>query len=208
MSKGMTRTDMVRIRSLAEETRSLVAVKMSGEADVDTSIFPEDSEWVVTPANTTTAKRNASDQDTDEEMEYSVRTSLSPNRQKTESPMSINVDSPTVKLERRSRSPVGDGTLTRNSGSSAGQFHWAVEEDSDDEQGESDQIMGDASDIPTQQMTPPDPGYREPVAYTSTSELQPEDDDEDQELHMSVAKVYEKTIVQLGKTLGETLIDE
>lgn len=212
MSKGLTRTDMVRLRSLADETRSLVAVKMSGEADVDTSLFPEDIE---APVSAASAGKRKAGEEFDEDSIRSGPSTLSPKRQRTESPTQSQIESPTVKLEDLGRSPTA-GSIARsedeNNGGKSGQFHWAVDEDSDDDQDENnDQIMHDVDNVEPRQVTPSTTGSESndqhrppPTARNEYWDV----DDEDEELHMSVAKVYEKTIIQLGRTLGETLIDE
>ncbi|KAK6064987.1 meiotic recombination protein DMC1 [Seiridium cupressi] len=206
MRKGMTRTDMVRLRSLADETRSLVAVKMSGEADVDTSIFPEDSEIAMPAASTIYGSVNARG---NEDALNSDRWSQSPTRQQPDSPMDLKVETPTIKREDNNDSPTMDILADRNTSAHSGQFHWAVEDSDNDQDSDADQIMTEANDA--QQLTPPPTESNSmeprPVQQRQTHNYMVEDE-EDQELHMSVAKVYEKTIVQLGRTLGETLIDE
>ncbi|KAH6649179.1 hypothetical protein BKA67DRAFT_539170 [Truncatella angustata] len=224
MSKGMTRTDMVRIRSLADETRGLVALKMSGEVEVDTSLFPEDSEVGVPILSGRKRKANAEENDNEHDVNddvddapstSSASSSLSLKRQKTKSPARVKVESPALKLENSSPSPRANEiaqAADAHTSSNSGQFHWAVEEeDSDDEQDRAtDQAADEAGNVQPQQMTPPtisEPDSQQPVLTNHLNDYVL-DDEEDHELHMSVAKVYEKTIIQLGRTLGETLVDD
>ncbi|RYP02562.1 hypothetical protein DL764_005757 [Monosporascus ibericus] len=81
----------------------------------------------------------------------------------------------------------------------ASQFHFALD---DEEESDSD---GEA--LPNTNWGRP-PGQEQHEQH----EQQPQDDyidedDEDEELHMNVARVYAKTLVQLGKTLGELIVD-
>lgn len=212
MSKGMTRTDMVRIRSLADETRSQVAMKMSGEAEVDTSIFPEDSE-VSGPASSGAKRKLPEEDEYNAEVANSPPSISSPKRRETESPVSVKVESPTFNQVSDRRSPNYSIGTNNDNATTSGQFHWAVEEDSDDEQdepGNSEEPMGDADEMRPQQVTPPAsvPGHDLYTHHMDSRSRFADEDDEVQELHMSVAKVYERTIVQLGRTLGETLVDE
>ncbi|KAH7030726.1 uncharacterized protein B0I36DRAFT_226304, partial [Microdochium trichocladiopsis] len=66
LGAGFSRTDMVRIKSLADETRMLVAVVMSGEADVDD--FEEEVEGD-DPAAAAASSRRVGGRDDDEEEE-------------------------------------------------------------------------------------------------------------------------------------------
>ncbi|KAI1841371.1 hypothetical protein JX266_012452 [Neoarthrinium moseri] len=227
LARGMTRTDMVRCKSLADETRMLVAVKMSGEADVDTAWFPD--EYDQAPATGNPGKRKMADIDgedeedeEDTEQPESRGSTVSPKRQRTDSPTIMRAISPVIKQEDNFESPWATGSSpTENGAESAnnngGQFHWAVEDDEDDDSDEEvvdrdeDHVMHDAAEL-NQQLTPPPTGS-EPSEVERPPNIDEalhrgEDDDDEEELHMSVAKVYEKTIVQLGRTLGETLIDD
>ncbi|KAF3002184.1 hypothetical protein E8E14_007485 [Neopestalotiopsis sp. 37M] len=209
--RGMTRTDMVRCRSLADETRSLVAVKMSGEAEVDTSLFPDKPD---TPAPIPATHKRKAEDDSESEVEQSDRSSSSPKRQKTESPNLSSANTPLFKQEGSMTPTVGGTSLlasTDDASAGTGQFHWAVEEDSDDEHdNETDDAESSPIERPNLQMTPVSGSDNEVQALEQEhfQEDALEDEDEDDELHMSVAKVYEKTIVWLGRTLGETLVDE
>lgn len=210
-SKGMTRTDMVRCRSLIDETRSLAAVKMSGESDVDTSLFPEHEADMSTPAPLTNKRKVEDRSDEEGAFSQSTRSTPSPKRQKTESP-TYEVDTPGIKQEDEDTPRAGStGFLAAETASAAaGQFHWAVDEDSDEEhEGETDYVMTEPVDRTSPRLTPASGSdHEEPTADQREIHHAITDEDEDEELHMSVAKVYDKTIVWLGKTLGETLVDE
>ncbi|KAK6205752.1 hypothetical protein LQW54_008236 [Pestalotiopsis sp. IQ-011] len=152
---------------------------MSGEFDVDTSLFPENEVDVPTPAPLTNKRKVEDGSDEEGAFSQSTRSTLSPKRQKTESP-TYGVDTPGIKQEDEDTPRAGSTSFlaAETASGAAGQFHWAVDEDSDEHEDQRE------------------------IQYTTTGE------DEDEELHMSVAKVYDKTIVWLGKTLGETLVDE
>ncbi|ETS84105.1 hypothetical protein PFICI_02130 [Pestalotiopsis fici W106-1] len=207
-SKGMTRTDMVRCRSLADETRSLVAIKMSGESEVDTFLFPDELD---VPAPISAAHKRKAEDDSESEILHSDRSTLSPKRQKAASPNSFSTETPEIKQEGNI-SPTQGGSLlisTETSGAGAGQFHWAVEDDSDEEhENERDDVMTGTIERPNQQMTPASGSETEAQTLDFSHFQEHAPDDEDNELHMSVAKVYEKTIIWLGRTLGETLVEE
>lgn len=216
MAKGMTRTDMVRLRSLADETRSQVAIKMSGEAEVDTAMFLEDSESY-TPLPHTMKRKASTAEEEDDETSDSVSPSLSPKRQKTVSPAQARTVSPINKPEDSVWSPTWPASEQVGHGhppSEGGQFHWALEEDSDDDQSSpASRSVPEASRAGGRQITPltdaksPGSDTHSPPP-TGHHAIDSAEDEEEQELHMSVAKVFEKTIVQLGRTLGETLVDE
>ncbi|RYP47200.1 hypothetical protein DL768_006709 [Monosporascus sp. mg162] len=84
----------------------------------------------------------------------------------------------------------------------ASQFHFALDDD-DEEESDSD---GEA--LPNTNGAPP-PGHQQREQHQhQPQEDDIDEDDEDEELHMNVARVYAKTLVQLGKTLGELIVDE
>jgi hypothetical protein len=240
LNKGMTRTDMVRCKSLADQTRMQIALKMSNEADVDTSFVP-DEDPVINTTRSTTKKRKASDlieakkdeereeeeedeDDDDDDNDSNVGSETSPRdstvtpkRQKTESPTTQRVDSAEVKKDGGMDSPGSSNMAqTKDHGTGGPQFHWAVEDDSEDEDGEENTTTSHVDGEQSQQMTPPitrptGPNQGPPPGIGTTLHLLDADnqeDEDDDELIMSVAKVYEKTIVQLGKTLGQTLVDD
>ncbi|RYP93608.1 hypothetical protein DL770_000240 [Monosporascus sp. CRB-9-2] len=83
----------------------------------------------------------------------------------------------------------------------ASQFHFALDDD-DDEESDSD---GEA--LPNTDGGPP-PGHQQQEQHQrQPQEDDIDEDDEDEELHMNVARVYAKTLVQLGKTLGGSIVD-
>ncbi|KAK8079058.1 meiotic recombination protein DMC1 [Apiospora phragmitis] len=197
--KGMTKTDMVRCKSLAEQTRLLIALVMKAKK-------PH-----------TEKKRKRIEEETpekaEEENEIKEESSSPPERQKTVSPENNPVaKSPLVKLEDELSTPVPSTLFSKESltGMDAskkdGKFHFALEDedDDDDDDNTGDVNVGETA-TPARARTPPhrstsEPPDQPPDAYES------DDDDDDDELYMNVAKVYEKTLIGLGKTLGEPIV--
>lgn len=287
-AKGMTKTDMVRCKSLAEETRSLIAVLMSGEADVENYAPEEDDDDNKTkedqsaPSLARPGKRRRDeaeeaatpvglgrdvdddDDDDDDDTEEDVRTeNSSPKRRRSDTPPR-RPHAPYIKAEETEaeeaslaalRSPhPGGGAPEAEAESGIGhapaaaapsatgqpqQFHWALEDDDltdDDDEvptsrapppfNTSNPAAADASiPVPTPSaglpQTPPTPlpGAVDADMVDAGAEDEDEDDEGDggqeedeeegeEELHMNVAKVYEKTLVQLGRVLGESLVDD
>ncbi|KAI4595554.1 hypothetical protein KJ359_006900 [Pestalotiopsis sp. 9143b] len=180
---------------------------MSGESDVDTSLFPENE----APAPLTNKRKVENGSDEEGAFSQSTRSTPSPKRQKTESP-TYGVDTSGIKQEDEDTPRAGNNSFlaAETASGAAGQFHWAVNEDSDEEhEGETDYVMTEPVDRPSPQLTPVSGSdHEEPISDQREIQRTTTDEDEDEELHMSVAKVYDKTIVCLGKTLGETLVDE
>ncbi|RYP13620.1 hypothetical protein DL765_006821 [Monosporascus sp. GIB2] len=90
----------------------------------------------------------------------------------------------------------------------ASQFHFALDEDEDEDEDGDEESDSDGEALPNTNGGPP-PGYQQ---QQERHQHQPQEDDideddEDEELHMNVARVYAKTLVQLGKTLGELMVD-
>ncbi|ORY54964.1 uncharacterized protein BCR38DRAFT_479277 [Pseudomassariella vexata] len=272
--RGMTRTDMVRCKSLADETRLQVANKMSGEADVDTYLSDDDdfelggkrqgirhdghlaekteiaeetdegtstaddtesrdsadsSAWTVKsednndsdylpPASTRrkgkssgdnyvptaprTRKRKAGDENGETQT-----ASLSPKRQKTVSPP-IKMENLTPVIFSTAP-PAAEG----NRASNGGQFQWSVDEDSDLDD-EDDEIARQASspaislgNAGTQQRQGTPQSRASAVDEVESEREEELPSDEDDEFHMNVAKVYEKTIVEIGNRLGQTSLE-
>lgn len=217
--KGMTRTDMVRCKSLAEQTRLLIAVVMSNVDEVETYL-PEEDEFVPPSRGQATPhgeKRKRIEAETPEnrevKTEIKLESSSPPKRQKTASPENTTTaESPLLKSEDEMSTPVPSTLFSKESltgmeaSKNDGKFHFALEDEDDDD----DDEVGETA-TSNQARTPPhrsaseetseEPAGLPPDAY------EPDDDDEDDdELHMNVAKVYEKTLVELGKTLGEPIV--
>ncbi|KAI0873767.1 hypothetical protein GGS24DRAFT_501468 [Hypoxylon argillaceum] len=266
-----SRTDMVRCKSLADETRMLVAMVMSGEVDVVDHVDDE----VVTkrPARARTEARHESvealsstspgfqgrkmvkveEMDDEDDFDFSsVDQGLAnPAKRKAED-MAADVPmiDEAVKLKRVKIEDEGEaseslsGIMLADTGlrpplaksstnDRKGQFHWALEEDDDDSDDEDNLNSAISttrvSDTPAvgallPPPQPPDSNYFGEDArgmddnnanggWEALSEYErivdnDEDEDEDEELHMNVGQVYEKTLVQLGRSLGESIIDD
>ncbi|KAK7911990.1 hypothetical protein PG985_014471 [Apiospora marii] len=214
--KGMTRTDMVRCKSLAEQTRLLIAVVMSNVDEVETYL-PEEDESVPPSRGQATPhgeKRKRTEEETPENTEVKTEvkeeSSSPPKRRKTASPENITAaESPLVKSEDGMSTPVPSALFSKESltgmeaSKNDGKFHFALEDEDD---GDDDDDVGEtaASNLV---RTPPHRSASEEPADLPPDAYEPDDDDEDDdELYMNVAKVYEKTLVELGKTLGEPIV--
>ncbi|KAI0407563.1 hypothetical protein F4802DRAFT_516401 [Xylaria palmicola] len=271
-----SRTDMVRCKSLADETRMLVAMVMSGEVDVVD--YTEDEVLPKRPARARTEDRhdpvetpdpalfefqeveevkteeedddNSAFSSVDEEDEGEEATTppkrkaegtiedvtmadevVPPKRIKTEdeADTGVNFDgiapASTISNPPAAKTPKGD---------QKGKFHWALEEDDDDDDDETDRgqanrptSIGKPFGVPAVGHVPPSPphpdsdtemedghgmdgneaneGDERPEEYEEEGD---EDEDEDEEMQMNVGQVYEKTLVQLGQSLGESIIDD
>ncbi|KAK8062401.1 hypothetical protein PG997_014498 [Apiospora hydei] len=227
--KGMTKTDMVRCKSLAEQTRLLIAVVMSNVDEVETYLPEEDesippSRGQATPARAQATphgeKRKRIEEEThakaEDENEIKEESSSPPKRQKTESPENRPVtESPFVKLEDENSTPVPSTLFSKESltgmeaSKNDGKFHFALEDEDDDDDDDGDNTGGNGNigetATPALARTPPHRSTSEPPDQP-TDAYEPDDDDDDEELYMNVAKVYEKTLVALGKTLGEPIV--
>ncbi|KAK7755010.1 hypothetical protein SLS62_003094 [Diatrype stigma] len=119
-------------------------------------------------------------------------------------------------------------TATAAAAGTGQQFHFALDDDDDDSEGETlpntttritatatataaapitdfNGTIGTSSNgnESRQQQLPPPPRYRRDEGYDDGDEVT---DEEEEELHMNVARVYEKTLMQLGKSLGESIL--
>ncbi|KXJ95096.1 hypothetical protein Micbo1qcDRAFT_230419 [Microdochium bolleyi] len=98
--------------------------------------------------------------------------------------------------------------------SSDHQFHWTVEDsDSGSDDGQTTQSSNSQQQqAPTQQSlsTTSPAQLRARAQQREIEDLEYDDDDDEaeEELHLNVAKVYEKTLTQLGETLGESIVDD
>lgn len=265
-----SRTDMVRCKSLADETRMLVAVVMSGEADVVDYAEDEDEVIARRPARARTEARSESveapaptphgfqgietvkveemeDEDSDLDFSSVDEEPTTPTKRKAKD-MSEDpaVADATEKTKRIKIEDDGDSEVNLNgivpSGNSdsksppvvnsmdgeKAQFHWALDEDdSSDSENEPSSIMsttkardtGTVGEGPPSHHQAPDSnvtgeGSRRTVDFDIREEraLLDEDDgsdeDADEELQMNVGRVYQKTLVQLGQSLGESIIDD
>ncbi|KAJ2986950.1 hypothetical protein NUW58_g4781 [Xylaria curta] len=264
-----SRTDMVRCKSLADETRMLVAMVMSGEVDVVD--YAEDDITIRRPARarsealhesleaSTSTPQGFPEVETvkSEEMNYeNPGLDFSSSDEEPTSPVKRKADeiveditmtddvaqSKRVKVEDEGDHSVNFGSIEPVGTSSnppptsknpkddkKGQFHWALEEDDDsDDEGQPDSSSSiikarDSTIVGGVLPSPPDPpdpdnivgeGYEidNSNANDEGEEIieyeEYEDEDEDEELQMNVGKVYEKTLVQLGQSLGESIVDD
>ncbi|KAI8624951.1 hypothetical protein F5Y19DRAFT_278079 [Xylariaceae sp. FL1651] len=257
-----SRTDMVRCKSLADETRMLVAVVMSGELDV---VDYSDDEVVSSrPARAKTERSDyheatsstlhgfqgvetvkAEDMegfsdleiDDDDEKIASLKRkaeetaesggeaeeSTESKRVKVEDDTESGVGLNGIAPADASSNPIATTTATTDSGSKGsykGQFHWALDEDDDSD----DEDDPNTSNTPTTtsrarssntlSVAPPISPSPIPNAdgdegdEIGGDEENAEEGEEDEELQLNVGKVYDKTLVQLGQSLGESIIDD
>lgn len=263
-----SRTDMVRCKSLADETRLLVAMVMSGEIDVDD--YAEDevvvrrpvrartevrSEAAETPNHTSqsfqgieTVKAEEMDDDDDDDddddfgFSSADEKSTTPTKRKAgnmteDVTMTDVVKSKRVKVEDEGDSGVHLSSIsaatagskppaTRDSqNDEKGQFHWALEDDDDDSDEDLPNRPASAIEAPDTltvgellsslprhlDSSGPDSdgrGINDDDANEREGALEEYEDEEDEELQMNVGQVYEKTIVQLGQSLGESITDD
>lgn len=96
-----------------------------------------------------------------------------------------------------------------------GQFHWALEDDDDDDSDNENQpnrTTTAGANLPSPPRAPDPEGAGRVGIYDMNAEEGEEElyeyEEEDEELEMNVGKVYEKTLVQLGQILGESLVDD
>ncbi|KAI0439341.1 hypothetical protein F4803DRAFT_50009 [Xylaria telfairii] len=269
-----SRTDMVRCKSLADETRMLVAMVMSGEVDVVD--HAEDETVIQRPARARTEARDASVEapnytahglqgletvkaesmgDDDSDLDFSFidvestmddeESTTARKRQVEEiagnTPMTdVPVQAKRVKVEDEGESSIDLSRITlADTGSNSttaktpkndekGQFHWALEEDDDDsdDDGQPKNTMPSTKTrnaaavggvLPSSPHPPDSNTTRRGSGGMDISDVieaeddlgeYEEDEDEDEELQMNVGQVYEKTLVQLGQSLGESIIDD
>ncbi|KAI0189972.1 hypothetical protein EV127DRAFT_96991 [Xylaria flabelliformis] len=251
-----SRTDMVRCKSLADETRMLVAVVMSGEVDV---VDYAEDEVVRRPARAGTEARSVSveapnpmshglqgietvkaeeiDDDNDNDVldfssadeesivplkrqaeEMTGSTAMADavaqvKRVKIEDEEDSSMDLSGIAPTNTNSHPIAAGN---SNGDEKGQFHWALEEDDDDSDNEG-QPSNTISSSKTRntaavERVPLSPPHR-PDSNGATEREDDlgeyeEDEEEDEEFQMNVGQVYEKTLVQLGQSLGESIIDD
>ncbi|KAI0802699.1 hypothetical protein GGR55DRAFT_411375 [Xylaria sp. FL0064] len=262
-----SRTDMVRCKSLADETRMLVAMVMSGEVDVFD--YDEGDEVIASrPARTRTEARSDSagapdpasngfqgveivkpeeieDDDDDLSFNSGDEESTVPAKRKAGemsegvAMSNLALNSLKVKIEDKGDPGVNlSGIIPTSSpvppiargseNDGKGQFHWALE-DEDDSDGENQShrpvSAAEARDVSTvvsaipSALHPPESKTVEGVGRETDDndadeeeeelgEYDEDDEEEDEELEMNVGRVYEKTLVQLGQSLGQSIIDD
>ncbi|KAI0554617.1 hypothetical protein F4679DRAFT_305134 [Xylaria curta] len=261
-----SRTDMVRCKSLADETRMLVAMVMSGEVDV---VDHAEDEVVRRPARAETEARGASVEapdtmsrgfqeietvkteeidDDDNDLDFSSvdeESTVPLKRQAEEITGSTAMTDTLAQVKRVKIEDEGDSSMDlggiapanasshsitagNSKGDEKGQFHWALEEDDDDSdnEGQPNSLISstETRNIAAVEKAPLSPphhpdsnavringsGIDSNGANERDDELgeYEEDEDEDEEFQMNVGQVYEKTLVQLGQSLGESIIDD
>ncbi|KAI0973902.1 hypothetical protein F4678DRAFT_390696 [Xylaria arbuscula] len=252
----VSRTDMVRLKSLADEARMIVAMVMSGEVDVVDYDPAEDDVVAQRPARARTEPRAQSVGAPDplphsfrdvetvkmEEMEEMEDDNDHPNhssesdevaaphkRKAGEMSEDVTMSALTVKTKQvkvededenfsdimpaaSSTSPAAKGS--RNNDKE--QFHWALEDDDDSDDETQPTRAASATEGAILPSPPRGPdskatrGSRTDDNNVDGEELEEyeEYDEEDEELEMNIGQVYEKALVQLGKSLGESIIDD
>ncbi|KAI1421166.1 hypothetical protein F5Y12DRAFT_42229 [Xylaria sp. FL1777] len=255
-----SRTDMVRCKSLADETRMLVAVVMSGEIDViddaegDEVIVQRpararteargDSVEAPSPSggfrSIETVKAEEMDDDDDDglgfnssqeeaaapakrkaeeisEDVYMTDEALNPKHVKVEDNGASGVSLNDIMPADASNSP----TTGRSKSDDKGQFHWALDDDDSDDENQPNRTVSTAAEAHNTASgdsflpSPPRPldsnatrGDGRGTDDNNGEEELEEYDEEDEELEMNIGQVYEKTLVQLGQSLGESIIDD
>ncbi|KAF2965557.1 hypothetical protein GQX73_g8002 [Xylaria multiplex] len=245
-----SRTDMVRCKSLADQTRIFVAMVMSGEVDVID--YAEDDEVVARrPACARTETPNpashgveivkAEEEEDDDDDNFNLISESeefnAPAKRKAEQ-MSEDIatanESPKhIKIKEEGDLGVNfSGIMLTDTGSNSPaandsrsndktQFHWALEEDdeSDDERQLNSTIpaLGPRSTVSQEVLPSPQPSSSNAIGEAggdndtnNREEMLGEydEEDEDEELQMNVGQVYQRTLVQLGQSLGESIIDD
>ncbi|KAI1767360.1 hypothetical protein GGR53DRAFT_482267 [Hypoxylon sp. FL1150] len=245
---GFTRTDMVRCKSIVDDTRMLVAMVMSDEPDVLTYADADDDDMAVSAPgrrnvsvslsegfiqspidddsnsdddneNMIKVETDAMDLgDSDGESTHSTTTKRKPDDADIED--DEHGESKRIKVEQDDDNELGPAFSDAASGNRSpnpfldapepqpeGKFHFmgGDEDDSDDEE------------IPTPlNATPTLASKADPTAAPSTIEMAPDTeqemgepnedvDEEEEELQLNVGKVYERTMLHLGKSLGEPI---
>ncbi|KAI1408319.1 hypothetical protein F5Y13DRAFT_172659 [Hypoxylon sp. FL1857] len=254
-ARGFTRTDMVRCKSLADETRMLVAMVMSDEPDVENFVDDEDDEaaqpmrrnvsvslstgLIQTPV--VPGGRNSGGDgdriksedviDFEEETDSSDREIPGPagvkrksdatdvdneehedhKRIKTEDEENIGPKfGDTVPGHRSPDAEIGGPVSSQP----RGQFHFMLGDDDDLD----DDSTPNTAGTPAATTAAPSTAQIAPGTERTMGEPDEEpdgepdgepdeEDEEEEELQLNVGKVYEKTLVQLGKSLGESIID-
>ncbi|KAI1372559.1 hypothetical protein F4677DRAFT_432028 [Hypoxylon crocopeplum] len=254
--RGLTSTDMVRCKSLADETRMLVAMVMSDEPDVENFADADDDDdtafptrknvgvslstgFIQTPvpnsSNTTTGTSTPITEinqeefiDFDDESDTSDaaesdhaatkrKYDVADFDNKSHEDKRVKVEEvPTPKFTdaapgHRSPIPMVDGPGQVRPGE---KFQWMLDDDDlFDDDTPDDVNSSAAAPTPDNTNTTTDTAAPTTVQMASDTEREmgePNDDldEEEEELQLNVGKVYERTLVQLGKSLGESITDE
>ncbi|KAI1136237.1 hypothetical protein F5Y05DRAFT_115162 [Hypoxylon sp. FL0543] len=251
--RAFTRTDMVRCKSLADETRLLVAMVMSDEPDVENFVDGEDNEAAPPPMRRNVSVslstgliqspvldggsnsgggddkiKSEDGMNFEEESDSSAReipgwAGVKRKSDATDVEDEGQEDNKRVKTEEdedigpkfsdtvpghRSPDAQVDGPVPSQP---SGQFHFMLDDDDDVDDDMTPNTAGTPavaapSSVQMAPNTERDIGEigEEP---DENAERDEEEDEEEEELRLNVGKVYEKTLVQLGKSLGESITD-
>ncbi|OTB02788.1 hypothetical protein M426DRAFT_322384 [Hypoxylon sp. CI-4A] len=247
-ARGFTRTDMVRCKSLADETRMIVAMIMSDEPDVENFI---DDDYKRAPRSP--PRRNVSvsfsegliqspvpDNDdvdnTDDEADEMKFEDVVDGEQLDSDDMDDGKDPIRGTAKRKSATTdfndedqeefkrikiedepgpnfrdglPGDADLGAEMdplgvNSADGKFHFIADVDSDSDDETPANTITTTTAI---NAIPPSTTPLVPDTEQDMGEPHDEVDEDEEELQLNVGKVYEKTLVQLGRSLGESITD-
>ncbi|KAI1442593.1 hypothetical protein F5Y02DRAFT_242078 [Annulohypoxylon stygium] len=252
--RGFTRTDMVRCKSLTDETRMLVSMVMSDEPDVENFAGDDDgvarspvrrnvsvslsTGFIQSPvANSVDGDSDGADDDADVKFEDvdvmdfddesgtigkdgADRTAVKRkfkefDNETPEGPRQTKIkeEEPDFKFDdaapgNRSPIPEPEGLVPRRPGE---KFHFILDDDDDSE----DETPLNTNNITTTAAAAPltpstaqiAPDTEHAIGNHDSPVDEEDDEEEDEEMQYNVGKVYEKTLVQLGKSLGESLTD-
>ncbi|KAI1822149.1 hypothetical protein F4861DRAFT_541228 [Xylaria intraflava] len=246
-----SRTDMVRCKSLADETRMLVAMVVSGEVDVDDADEESAAERPTQRGSGARSKSvDAADSTSNSPHEVGMVKTEEIETDDDELDLRLTDESPTPPTKRKADEMADDIVMTDQisepkrikaedeedsivglnniesadtSGdppkdSDKGQFHWALEDDDSDDEDRPSGAMPINKGAPPSPPQPPDLDVvrdddhgmkgNDANEEDELGEYEDEDEDEDEELQMNVGKVYQKTLVQLGQSLGQSILDD
>lgn len=242
---GFTRTDMVRCKSIADETRMLVAMVMSDEPDVLNYTDADDDDYKATSAP---GRRNVSVSLSEGFIQSPIDDNIYGDDDR-DNLIKAEADADAMDLEEDSDGESNHSTATKrksdatdNEDDAHGESKRIKVEQDDDELGPtfSDAASGNRSPNPFMDDPEPQPDGKfhfmggdddysddevpTPLNMTTadlaaalpTAEMAPdterdmgepaeEVDEEEEELQLNVGKVYERTMLQLGKSLGEPI---
>lgn len=263
-SVGFTSTDMVRCKSLADETRMLVAMVMSNEPDVENWTGADDDDGAMPPprrrivdvsVSTGLIQEPVDDDDDDDGIGDNIKSEDVMGLEEDESDSNNGEEPNHATSKRKSNAADLDSDEDAREGMMRESLKRIKFEEFDDEFDPaklSDAAPGNRSpDLVTAGMGPPPPppdgkfhfmggdddddsddetapnstsngvGGVAPSVIQITPNIEPamsnlggegegeeEEEEEEEELQLNVGKVYERTLVQLGKSLGESITDD
>ncbi|KAI4859558.1 hypothetical protein F4820DRAFT_439357 [Hypoxylon rubiginosum] len=249
---GLTRTDMVRCKSIADDTRMLVAMVMSDEPDVENYADDDDDRppparrnvsvslstgFIQSPVDDSIYSNDDNDnmikreadiinfEDSDEESVYSTTTKRKSDD--TDHEDDAHEESKRIKIEQDDEglgptfSDAAPGNMSPNpflddiGPRPSGQFHFTGD-DSDDSDDEGTAPLNANINTTTATTTAAAAAAAAAAATPSAvrmaldteqdmGEPSEEVDEEEEELQLNVGKVYERTLLQIGKSMGESI---